>query len=212
MNAAVSGPGARSHHADPAARFHRRWPSCSRFRSARATPPHSLAADRQARAGGRSAAGSRACAGWRAASRVRWQPICEWQVHVVNIWASWCAPCRVEHEYLMELRELRPGAASFTASTTRTRPEAARASFASLAIRSTPSARTSAGARRGMGRHRRARDLRGRWRRHHHPQAHRPINADNLRGRTAAGDRRGGPIRAAARAGNKCSAPISRFG
>ncbi len=31
-------------------------------------------------------------------------------VHVVNIWASWCAPCRVEHEYLMELRELRPGA------------------------------------------------------------------------------------------------------
>jgi len=34
-------------------------------------------------------------------------------VHVVNIWASWCAPCRVEHEYLMELRDLRPGAALY---------------------------------------------------------------------------------------------------
>jgi len=35
------------------------------------------------------------------------------KVHVVNIWASWCGPCRVEHDYLMELRELRPGAALY---------------------------------------------------------------------------------------------------
>lgn len=26
-------------------------------------------------------------------------------VKVVNIWASWCAPCRAEHPYLMELQE-----------------------------------------------------------------------------------------------------------
>lgn len=31
-------------------------------------------------------------------------------VSVVNIWASWCAPCRLEHEFLVKLRELRPGA------------------------------------------------------------------------------------------------------
>ncbi len=35
------------------------------------------------------------------------------RVHVVNIWASWCAPCRLEHEYLMQLRDLRPGAAIY---------------------------------------------------------------------------------------------------
>ena len=27
------------------------------------------------------------------------------QVKVVNFWASWCAPCRVEHQFLMELAE-----------------------------------------------------------------------------------------------------------
>ena len=37
----------------------------------------------------------------------------EGQVSVVNIWASWCAPCRLEHEFLVELRELRPGAQLF---------------------------------------------------------------------------------------------------
>ncbi len=26
-------------------------------------------------------------------------------VHVVNIWASWCGPCRQEHPYLMQLAE-----------------------------------------------------------------------------------------------------------
>ncbi|MFP4537440.1 MAG: DsbE family thiol:disulfide interchange protein [Dichotomicrobium sp.] len=35
------------------------------------------------------------------------------KVSVVNIWASWCGPCRVEHEYLVKLRELRPGAQLF---------------------------------------------------------------------------------------------------
>jgi len=35
------------------------------------------------------------------------------RVHVVNVWASWCAPCRLEHEYLMQLRDLRPGAALY---------------------------------------------------------------------------------------------------
>jgi len=35
------------------------------------------------------------------------------RVSVVNIWASWCGPCRLEHEYLVELRELRPGAQLF---------------------------------------------------------------------------------------------------
>lgn len=25
--------------------------------------------------------------------------------YLINIWASWCAPCKVEHEYLMELKE-----------------------------------------------------------------------------------------------------------
>jgi len=31
-------------------------------------------------------------------------------VQVVNIWASWCGPCRLEHEFLMQLQESRPGA------------------------------------------------------------------------------------------------------
>ncbi len=30
------------------------------------------------------------------------------KVSVVNVWASWCGPCRDEHPLLMELRELRP--------------------------------------------------------------------------------------------------------
>ena len=25
--------------------------------------------------------------------------------YLVNIWASWCTPCRAEHEYLIELRD-----------------------------------------------------------------------------------------------------------
>ena len=25
---------------------------------------------------------------------------------VVNIWASWCAPCRVEHQFLMKLKDM----------------------------------------------------------------------------------------------------------
>ena len=25
--------------------------------------------------------------------------------YLINIWASWCAPCKVEHQYLMELKE-----------------------------------------------------------------------------------------------------------
>lgn len=35
------------------------------------------------------------------------------KVSVVNIWASWCAPCRLEHEFLVEIRDLRPGAQLF---------------------------------------------------------------------------------------------------
>jgi cytochrome c biogenesis protein CcmG/thiol:disulfide interchange protein DsbE len=35
------------------------------------------------------------------------------KVSVVNIWASWCGPCRLEHEFLVELRDLRPGANLF---------------------------------------------------------------------------------------------------
>tara|TARA_B100000686_G_scaffold345035_1_gene428823 strand:+ start:25650 stop:26198 length:549 start_codon:yes stop_codon:yes gene_type:complete len=26
--------------------------------------------------------------------------------YLINVWASWCAPCKVEHEYLMELKEI----------------------------------------------------------------------------------------------------------
>lgn len=47
-------------------------------------------------------------------------------VHVVNVWASWCAPCRVEHEYLMQLRELRPGAALYGINYKDTPEDAAR--------------------------------------------------------------------------------------
>jgi len=28
------------------------------------------------------------------------------KISLVNIWASWCTPCRAEHEYLMELSDL----------------------------------------------------------------------------------------------------------
>ncbi len=28
------------------------------------------------------------------------------EISVVNIWASWCTPCRAEHEFLMELSDL----------------------------------------------------------------------------------------------------------
>jgi cytochrome c biogenesis protein CcmG/thiol:disulfide interchange protein DsbE len=35
------------------------------------------------------------------------------QVSVVNIWASWCGPCRLEHEFLVKLRDVRPGAQLF---------------------------------------------------------------------------------------------------
>ena len=27
------------------------------------------------------------------------------RLSVINIWASWCTPCRAEHEYLIELRD-----------------------------------------------------------------------------------------------------------
>ncbi len=27
------------------------------------------------------------------------------KITIINIWASWCAPCRNEHEYLMKLKE-----------------------------------------------------------------------------------------------------------
>ena len=28
------------------------------------------------------------------------------EISLINIWASWCTPCRAEHEYLMELSDL----------------------------------------------------------------------------------------------------------
>ncbi len=30
------------------------------------------------------------------------------QVHVINLWASWCAPCRLEHPLLVDLKRRRP--------------------------------------------------------------------------------------------------------
>ena len=29
------------------------------------------------------------------------------QYYLINIWASWCAPCRIEHVYLMELSNIK---------------------------------------------------------------------------------------------------------
>ncbi|MDX2265242.1 MAG: DsbE family thiol:disulfide interchange protein [Hyphomicrobiales bacterium] len=46
-------------------------------------------------------------------------------VTVVNFWASWCAPCHVEHPYLMRLRQA--GAARMIGVNYKDTPEAARA-------------------------------------------------------------------------------------
>lgn len=51
-------------------------------------------------------------------------------VKVVNVWASWCAPCRVEHPQLMALAEL-PGV-SLVGINYKDKPEAARAFLAGL--------------------------------------------------------------------------------
>ena len=28
------------------------------------------------------------------------------EYYLINIWASWCAPCRLEHKYLLELNDI----------------------------------------------------------------------------------------------------------
>jgi cytochrome c biogenesis protein CcmG/thiol:disulfide interchange protein DsbE len=43
------------------------------------------------------------------------------QVAIVNVWASWCAPCRLEHPYLMELS--RQGGYSVTGINYKDQPE-----------------------------------------------------------------------------------------